>query len=92
MITISGVLYNSYSERLKFCEVFFQAIDNTGNVLNSSNKSFRTDGNGYYSTNLLEGTYRVYIRNMDTRAYWLIKDGLVVDETTTNQTLNDLLI
>ena len=91
-ITISGILYNSNNERLKYTEVFLQAISTTGDMVASASTSFRTNNNGYYSKTLNEGTYRIFVRKSNTRQYYLVKDKFVIDQNTTATTLNDLLI
>lgn len=92
MITISGTLFSSNNERLKYTEVFLQAISTTGDMVASASTSFRTNQNGFYSKSLLEGTYRIFVRKTDTRQYYLVKDRFVIDQNTTASTINDLLI
>ena len=87
---ISGVLVMPDGTALSAAELEFISLETTGAILKKNGVNLVTDNYGNYSVDLLQGKYRVRLREKNKNTYAVLGE-ILIEENSPDGTLNDYL-
>lgn len=90
-IPISGILLDPYGNVARFSDIKLVTLVGSGDVIETSNSTFRTDENGAYAMDVQFGRFAVYMRFNGSNGSYTKIQAITVNSDTIASTLGELL-